>query len=49
MVCFGFGRAHGTKPILKGDNQEFIIGFIDREIADTDDHQFAKTKIESAR
>lgn len=49
MVCFGFGRAHGTKPILQGDNLEFIIGFIDREITTTDDHQFAATKIESVR
>jgi len=49
MVCFGFGRAHGTKPILLGENQEFIIGFLDREIASTDDHKFAKERIESGR
>lgn len=47
MVCFGFGRGQNTVPILQGDNQEFIIGFIDREINTTDDHQFVKLKIES--
>ena len=49
MVCFGFGRAHGTKPILVGENLEFIIGFIDKEIYGTADHQSAKEKIESVR
>jgi len=49
MVCFGFGRAHHTKPILNDENLEFIIGFLDREVVTPDDHEFAKTKIESAR
>ncbi|NMC38315.1 MAG: VCBS repeat-containing protein [Bacteroidales bacterium] len=49
MVCFGFGRAHGTRPVLKGDNQEFIIGFIDREIIGRDDHLYVMEKIESLR
>ncbi len=35
MVCFGFGRAHNTIPVLKGENLEFIIGFIDKEIITT--------------
>jgi hypothetical protein len=49
MVCFGFGRAHGTRPVLRGDNQEFIIGFIDREIINRDDHQNVMKNIESVR
>ncbi len=49
MVCFGFGRAHGTKPVLTGDNQEFILGFIDREIISMDDHDYVRIKIESMR
>jgi hypothetical protein len=47
MVCFGFGRAHNTKPVLQGDNLEFIIGFLDREVVTTNDQQFVKMKIES--
>lgn len=49
MVCFGFGRAHHTKPILKGDNQEFIIGFIDKEIVTTEEHNYVEKVIESIR
>jgi len=49
MVCFGFGRAHNTMPILQGDNLEFIIGFLDTEVITPEDHQFAKTKIEAVR
>ncbi len=49
MVCFGFGRAHGTRPVLTGDNQEFVIGFIDKEIIITDDHKYAGKIIETAR
>jgi hypothetical protein len=47
MVCFGFGRAHHTTPILEGDNLEFIIGFIERELITPADNEFAATKIES--
>ena len=36
MVCFGFGRAHNTITDSKGDNLEFIIGFIDKEIITAD-------------
>ncbi len=32
MVCFGFGRAHGTKRILEDENLEFVIGFLDQEV-----------------
>lgn len=49
MVCFGFGRAHGTKPLLQGENQEFIVGFIDKEIVNPDDHQFAGMIIEGVK
>jgi hypothetical protein len=49
MVCFGFGRAHHTTPILQGDNLEFIIGFLDKEIVTLEDHHFVLTKIKSVR
>jgi hypothetical protein len=48
MVCFGFGRAHHTTPVLEGDNLEFIIGFMDIEVTSVTDHKFIKTSIESA-
>jgi hypothetical protein len=41
MVCFGFGRAHDTKPILNAENMEFIIGFIEKEIVTVDDNHMA--------
>jgi hypothetical protein len=49
MVCFGFGRAHNTIPVLKGENAEFIIGFLEKEIITKEDHQFALTEIEAIR
>lgn len=49
MVCFGFGRAHNTTPVLEGDNEEFVIGFINNEISTPYDHQLIGTKIESAK
>jgi len=47
MICFGFGRAHHTTPVLQGNNQEFIIGFIDREVQTVSDHILVSTTIES--
>ncbi len=49
MVCFGFGRAHNTTPVLQGDNLEFVIGFIDEEIKGADENKIACTIIESSR
>jgi hypothetical protein len=49
MVCFGFGRAHNTTPILHGDNIEFVIGFIENEITDRDENQLAGIRIESVK
>jgi hypothetical protein len=49
MVCFGFGRAHGTKRILEDDNLEFVIGFIEREISGATDNQNVAANIESVR
>jgi hypothetical protein len=49
MVCFGFGRGHGTKRILEDENQEFVIGFIDQEIKSPTDNQHVTTNIESVR
>jgi len=49
MVCFGFGRAHNTTRIMHEENNEFIIGFIDKEIGKPDDHQYAVSEIESAK
>lgn len=49
MVCFGFGRAHGTKRILEDVNLEFVIGFVDREITTPTDHQQVASIIESVR
>ncbi len=47
MVCFGFGRAHHTKPVLTDVNLEFIVGFIDQEITSQSDHQFITSTIGS--
>ena len=49
MVCFGFGRAHGTKPVLLNENLEFVIGFIDREVSGPADNQVVATGIESVK
>ncbi len=49
MVCFGFGRAHHTTPVLQGNNQEFIIGFMDMEVITASDHKFVTTHIESGK
>ena len=49
MVCFGFGRAHHTTPVLQGDNLEFIIGFIDKEVSAVTDHKFVMKNIESGK
>ncbi len=49
MVCFGFGRAHHTTPVLQGNNQEFIIGFIDMEVSTASDHKIVTTHIESGK
>jgi hypothetical protein len=38
MVCFGFGRNQQTNPVLTEENNEFIIGFFDREIKNANDH-----------
>ncbi len=46
MVCFGFGREHHTTPVLQGNNQEFIIGFIDSEVRTAADHKYVSTYIE---
>ncbi|MFO7671104.1 MAG: VCBS repeat-containing protein [Bacteroidales bacterium] len=46
MVCFGFGRAHHTTPVLQGNNQEFIIGFVDMEVKTAADHKNVSTYIE---
>jgi hypothetical protein len=46
MVCFGFGRAHKTKPVLTSVNLEFIIGFIEKEIISPNDHKFVSEDIE---
>jgi hypothetical protein len=47
MVCFGFGRAHHTTPVLEGDNLEFIIGFIDKEVTTAADHKIITKNIAS--
>lgn len=39
MVCFGFGRAHKTEPVLNDVNLEFVIGFIEKEVITPEDHQ----------
>jgi len=39
MVCFGFGRAHKTKPILYDANLEFVMGFIKQEVVTDEDNQ----------
>ena len=49
MVCFGFGRAHHTIPVLQGENLEFIIGLIDKEIISPADNKFVGTTIESIK
>lgn len=49
MVCFGFGRAHGTTRVLQDENLEFIIGFIDKEVTGPADSQFITTSIETVR
>lgn len=49
MVCFGFGRAHGTRPVLSEENQEFMIGFIDLEISENADHRLVSRKIEAVK
>ena len=49
MVCFGFGRAHHTKPVLNEVNREFIIGFMDSEVKDVNDHQKVSEYIEGIK
>jgi hypothetical protein len=49
MVCFGFGRTQNTLPVLMGDNLEFIIGFIDKEVTSSCVHELVKTEIEESR
>lgn len=49
MVCFGFGRAHNTTPVLQGENLEFIIGFIDKEITGPAENDFVIKTIGSVR
>ena len=46
MVCFGFGRAHRTLPVLHDTNLEFVIGFIDNEITTVNDNQKATKYID---
>ena len=49
MVCFGFGRGHGTKRILEDENLEFVIGFIGQEIKSAADNNYVTSNIESVR
>jgi hypothetical protein len=47
MVCFGFGRAHHTKPVLQGENKTFVIGFMDREVSSAAVHKTVAAEIEA--
>jgi hypothetical protein len=49
MVCFGFGRAQRTKPILDEENNEFVIGFFDSEIKNADDNLTVTKYIEGIK
>jgi hypothetical protein len=47
MVCFGFGRAHRTRPVLTGNHQEFLIGFLETEVSDQSEHDAISGRIEA--
>lgn len=47
MVCFGFGRAPSTKPVLNSVNLEFIIGFVDKEVTGHNSHKMIENIINS--
>lgn len=39
MVVFGFGRASGGKPQLKGAGQKFVLGFVENLVKDAGRHE----------
>ena len=49
MVCFGFGRAQHTKPVLNSTNLEFVIGFFEKEISSLEDNQTVTKYIENVK
>jgi hypothetical protein len=49
MVCFGFGRAHRTQPVLTGDNKEFLIGFMEFEVSGKTDHDMVSIMIDGVQ
>ncbi len=49
MVCFGFGRAQHTLPVLQDQNNEFVIGFFDKEIKNRDDNQLVMKYLEEIK
>jgi len=45
MVVFGFGRTKDATALMKKENQNFIIGFVEKDIQSPEDHEEVVKKI----
>ncbi len=45
MVVFGFGRDKGAQPMMTQTGVNFTIGFLNRKIVSSEDHEWGREQI----